>query len=323
MRIDIEPFNEVFFVNCGYQALLAATRFHAGTCFPIIANSCGKYSCSPVGGAMEFTVDHVNFMKESTLLDWLGIVLEEHGYLEELEEAVVRAIELGRPSIVDVDWSVVKSTPFFGKSARPHSVLLHGYDRTVKEFSVIGNATAQPLNYARHSLPVEEIAGGYNAFNSKFNADGSKKSYCLISFVRQPIFGEVQAVELCRTLLGQTILRYGSSNLSTIECLRDTIWQSLHVDGISMAINQGLTFVQSAMKSRLVDEYKLYRFIQDENALRSAKAVVGALRLVLDILLKMEITKSAGPRVGARLRHAIDAWFEAEKWFNAQVALSS
>lgn len=312
VRLDIKPFNDVFFQHCRNQGLVAATHHFAGTYLPLLANSAAYFTAE-----LDLAVQYDQTHELPELLTRLGVSLEDHVRSLDLVTDLRDALASGHSVLVDFDWfDVALQKDHYQKKHSGHCALVIGYDDTARQFDIIVNDTMVGLAYRSCAVPYDQLDAGHASFNRAFNADDEARTFSVIRGTHGGnTFSHAEVAALARDTFQTTQARHGTSTLAALGSVHGTLtapWDD-HDDARQTARLLNF-FIGEAMNARKVARFTFERI--DGSASETTRAALAAsatgLETMRNILLKAEFSGKYTANVFCRLADQAEAVLHAE-----------
>lgn len=316
VRLEVEPFNEVFFQDCRNQGLLAATHYFSGTFLPFFANTAAYFEAEP-----ELGVQYHNTHELPELLARLGVSLEDHVQSLDLVNNLRDALSAGHPVLVDFDWfDVPLQKDHYEKKHGGHCALVVGFDDAARQFDVIVNDTMIGLAYRPCTVTYAQLTAGHASFNKLFNSDHAGRTFSVVRGTHgSSTFSQADITALARETFRTTQARHGSTTLAALEKVKATL--TALADGQEDARQTARLlnfFIGEAMNARKIGKFAFEQITGtgSEVTLSALTASAASLETMRNILLKAEFSGKYRASVFSRLAHQVEAVLRAEEILN-------
>jgi hypothetical protein len=166
---SIEPFNDILYKSCFYNAYFSILRHHNISVLPVLANDVIVYRYDKEKG-LNLSWEFIHNEDIERLSDSVGIGIEKKVECEDPVNDVIDAIMLKKPVIVSIDsyYEPFRSDTY-KKKHWPHSLLIYGYDDNEQLFHIIEHKNLENLAYERQTIDYIDFANAYYGYKTNFN----------------------------------------------------------------------------------------------------------------------------------------------------------
>ncbi|TNJ42304.1 non-ribosomal peptide synthetase [Phaeobacter sp. B1627] len=313
VRLDVEPFNEVFFQHCRNQGLLSATHYFSAAFLPFFANTATYFEAEP-----ELSVHYHDTYDQPELLARLGVAVEDHIQSHDLVNNLRDALTAGHPALVDFDWfDVSLQKDHFQQKHSGHSALVVGFDDTAQQFDIVVNDTMIGLNYRHCTVAYAQLVAGHVSFNKVFNADRLAPSFSVIRGKHgRNTFSQAEIAALAQDTFLTTQARHGASTLAALEKVKAILTApGNHQDDARQTARLLSFFIGEAMNARKIAKFACEQINGSGSTvmLSALSASAAGLETMRNILLKAEFSGKYTASVFSRLADQAEAVLRAEE----------
>jgi non-ribosomal peptide synthase protein (TIGR01720 family) len=177
----IQPFNNVFYKDCFYNALFAAAGYFGICIEPFLANDAFCYSPREERLPLYIQTESRSHEDIFRLIKHCGIEYVVTEVSRDIIKDIEWAITGGRPAVVRIDCyyeSCRKDT--YRKKHWPHTLLVTGFDQRLRQFYILEHTNIDSLDYAEQTISYEELVECYNGLLEHFRVTEDFPSF--ISF---------------------------------------------------------------------------------------------------------------------------------------------
>lgn len=266
----IEPFNDVFFINCFYSALFSVVQYYGQNIMDYLLNHITAYQYHEDKPALKFDVD---FLESGSLLDTLKkheITVEKKMPEGSVLQEIFKDIDKQNPVIIGVDCyylSIRKDT--YNKNHWPHSILIYGYSLEKKTFFAIEQRRINTLTYEKKEIPFEDIQTAYGAYVENYN-NGKlyAPAYVSISGKRRETVVEQDRKSYSARYI-ETILQKKTELQERIQslslCCKNLLEIVDNQEMLSETVTNLLYVINNIVNGKLVERYKLKELYGEED----------------------------------------------------------
>lgn len=168
--IEIKPFNDILFKDCFYNAFFSIVKYFNRDITPFLINDFAVYSYDSGKNGIRIGIDYTSIKDTNHILDELGMKAETRMVSSDPIYDIHSAISRGNPAIIRVDcFSEPVRIDTFNAIHWSHSLLVHGYDKLKKEFSVMEQENMNSLSYKVKSISYCDMGKAYEGYLDNFH----------------------------------------------------------------------------------------------------------------------------------------------------------
>lgn len=230
----IEPFNDVYYINCYYSCLFSTIKYLGKDIKDLLVNTIYCYEVSQLYDKIIFSTEIGRKDEVAAQLKTMGIHATRKNEVDDVFESIQTAIDNKKPVIVFIDpyyLSYRKDT--FRKFHSNHAVLICGYDNKNQKVHLIDQTNFLRLDYAKREVPYHEFAAAFDIVKEVIHQEPEQwddKSTRLHSMKKWGIYCEFENME--------SVLRQDDNHIS----LYTTNIQN-NID----SIHKGLNFIKEKL----------------------------------------------------------------------------
>ncbi len=164
-KIDnIQPFNELFFINCFYNSLFSIINYYQKSIIPFLSNSILVYSYNS-NNEISFSVDFISKYNDKELLGKMGIIQQPKKDTNHLIQDIIISIDNNNPILLSVDCFYLPIRPeFYLKKHCRHALTVYGYDNHNLKFYIIEQKHFDSLTYAKTEINCKDLLNGFKGY---------------------------------------------------------------------------------------------------------------------------------------------------------------
>jgi tyrocidine synthetase-3 len=168
--LEVEPFNEVFFRDCTYQALIPAIRHFDREFQLLFANCYSFYDIDSTSKNIRFLNRYILNKTDEQLFESLGLKIDKYFGSHDISDDIIKYLSIGAFVIVQVDcYYIERKKALYHKKHGAHSMLVYGFDKTDRMFFIIDNQAILSTNYQKNIIDFDELKAAYEGYNQHFN----------------------------------------------------------------------------------------------------------------------------------------------------------
>ncbi len=186
---NIEPFNEIFYKNCFYDALFPIIRHFNRPELAFTANNLFFYDLDTSQPLINFKHHTIHFVPENDLYNLLGIGIINKTSSSDIIRDLITAVNNDRPVIIYIDCFYESIRPdAYNKNHFPHTILIYGYDSKEKNFHILEHNYRESYLYEKRTISYLDIVNSYHGYLENLFEDHSHQSYCEFYLKRDTSF---------------------------------------------------------------------------------------------------------------------------------------
>ena len=175
---NIEPFNDIYYRSCFYNALFPVIRHLNKDCTPFLVNDVPIYTCVPDKEAIWLTVDYRSNKALEQLFHEQNITVSTKLSSNSITNDVIFSISQNRPVIIVIDcyYALVRED-LYQKEHWPHFWLVYGYDAVKKVFNIIEHRHRGSLSYKKYEVSYQELENSYKGYLENFHKGSNEPTF--------------------------------------------------------------------------------------------------------------------------------------------------
>lgn len=296
---DVQPFNEIFYRDCTYQAFIPAID-HFGRNFQLLfANSIPVYEVDENATSVKVKNSYITDKTDPELYHALGIKVNKFFDNKSIIEDLKNYLSQGALAVVQVDcYYLARKKELYQKKHKPHSMLIYGYDVKEQLFYIIDNQDSQDTNYQKNTLSFDELRTAYKGYNDIFNPLRTEITIYIIS-------GNEAGTQTGYD--NETIRKIAIENLEKIKQKLPESKQSLdllYTNFVDVTSNEQTMLANIHQLNHVIGEirnakrielYKATKILKDEAMAGILDGILKNLEYIRNVLTKMEISQLYRP----------------------------
>ncbi len=172
----IEPFNEVIYKDCFYNALFPVLQYYGYDRNEVLCNDVLIYESSDNGGSIE--ASYIIRDKLLHLLNNCGLKINRIVHSNDIISNVKSALARGRMAIIQIDcyYSPLREDTYKIEHW-PHTLLIYGYDDELKSVYILEQSDKNSLDFKEQQMKYQDIITAYEGARDHFAANRQYPSY--------------------------------------------------------------------------------------------------------------------------------------------------
>lgn len=169
----IEPFNELFYRNCFFNALFPIIKYSNKSIMPLLMNDVVVYNKDAVGeGAMSLNASYLTVKSFEELLKCEAYQMECILKSADIIQDVKNGIDKSIPVIVWIDafYEPIR-TDVYNQAHRDHTLLVYGYDEDKQIFHIIEHENMDDLDYRKREISYADMQKCYEGYLKNYWED--------------------------------------------------------------------------------------------------------------------------------------------------------
>ncbi len=171
---NIEPFNEIWYKNCIYQAYLPVIKCFTDSILAVLMSSFFVYD---LDDSNLLFLKEINFKLPVEFQAELGIGMKAKYKSDDIIKDLETAIQNDRVALIFIDSFYESIKPEYNKVHGTHCFPIYGYNRDQQIFHIIECKYTHSQLYEKRILPYQDIINGYNGFIENIQPKAKKPSY--------------------------------------------------------------------------------------------------------------------------------------------------
>lgn len=287
----MEPFNDVFYIDCFYNSLFSVTKHFNRSNNPVLVNDIFIFKYRLEKGLLHPGMKTIQIKNFEELRDVVDVYDNSIFVCDTLVETIKNAINLGNPVIIWIDcfYSPIRKD-VYQKYHWAHTLLVYGYDDSAGIFNIIEHEHRENLMY-KHKVLEYEIVNRCNRGYVEHFHHGQFPTYHEFFVKKKNSFNNIdnpQSIIEARKILLENIQNYREDIVQNMDSI-----ESFLFDYRSIVADMGQVIVQiphlierlnKIINFRRMEEYRLLKIMPDETALACLQKAIEAwnqFRLVL------------------------------------------
>lgn len=264
----IEPFNDIFYNECLYNALFPVVNLYGGDIGSVLSNDIIGYKFNRSQNKTEFGIEFISEKTLEEVLETVGIDLERKFSTSDMLQDIVFSIAGGQLFILVVDcfYESIREDSY-QKIHWPHTLCIYGYDLDRKVFNILEHDSINSILYKPAQISIKDALEASNGYIVNYRKES-----------RVPIYYRFSQGEKAKACLrddnrfGSNYLRYHQENKKIIykglDELRHfiTVFEKAtqNVSGLEAFIESIFYNIEAVINSRESERYRVKRFFQEE-----------------------------------------------------------
>ncbi len=267
----IEPFNDIFFINCFYSALFSVVQYYGQSIMDYLLNNIATYLYKPDKELLKFDVDFLTVGDLTDTLKKHEITIENKKPDSHVLQEILKDIDNQNIVILGVDcYYITIRKDTFNKNHWPHSILLYGYSMEKKAFLAIEQLRINTLTYKKTEIPFEDIRVAYEAYVENYNnSELYAPSYISASGKRRTFALGEEELKSYRSRYEEALLQNQTELQARIQslslCCKNLENIVNNQDLLSESTTNLLFVINNIINGKLVERYKLMKLYGEED----------------------------------------------------------
>lgn len=292
----VEPFNEVFYRDCTYQALIPAIHYFGRNFQLLFANSNSIYEVDESSKNVRFRSSYVVDKSDQELFQALGIKVNKFYDSHDICEDLMNNLSQGALAIVKVDcYYIERKKELYLKKHGAHSVLVYGYDKKKQVFNIIDNQSIIGVNYQKNLMSFEELKTAYAGYIEHFNLLHDQVTLYTVSKkdAGEPPDYDKDAIRTITLHNLDKLKQKLPENRSALDHLYNN-FADLISDEETLLTNvaQLNHVVGEIVNAKKIEQYKAAHILQHEAMTQVLNGIVEHLEDIRNVLTKIEMSQT-------------------------------
>ncbi|WP_077852242.1 non-ribosomal peptide synthetase [Clostridium felsineum] len=165
---NIEPFNDIFYKNCYYNALFPVIKHYNKNILLFLINDVLVYDYNAEKAYIDIQYIGCNPMKD--ILYEEGIDICGKDISNDIIDDIIKAIKKESPVIITIDcyYSSIRQDTY-KKIHWSHALLVYGFNLNTKKFNVIEHSHKDNLTYSKATMSFEDLQNSYLGYIKNFS----------------------------------------------------------------------------------------------------------------------------------------------------------
>lgn len=178
--IYVEPYNDLFFKSCFYNALFACIKYFGINPFDIMVHSFPSYEVDKNKGLIgEKFIERKSWRE---ILEEDGLEVTTFTHCDSIIETVRTSLRKNALIIIQLDGFYSPIRPdLFGKIHWAHNILICGYDNLLGEFSVLEQSDRNLLDYKEKKISFYDLEIAFMEGCKRFEVNPSEPPIVIIN----------------------------------------------------------------------------------------------------------------------------------------------
>ncbi|MBZ9770994.1 non-ribosomal peptide synthetase [Mesorhizobium sp. CO1-1-8] len=295
VSLDVEPFSDVFFRDCTYQAILTAARHLGGDINTLTAVATGVCVRSPHRShGLRVAVDYMESHPFYQVLTDMGMTVRRTADTRSICDDLVTALAQGELGIVKLDcYHVEQHEDLYQTRHGDHTVLVCGYDQQRHFFDIVDNQPGRNILYRRTTIAFDDLRAAYDGYQHLFNPHGSDDSALFVSL--QGGRGAVAADPSSAGSVLLDTLRLARSRREEEAAAFDLLHDDFRIVSASEAswsehAERFMFTIGEVLLAKKLQDYQLGRILADDTLARPLREIIFNLSVVLGVLTKLRVS---------------------------------
>jgi len=175
---NIEPFSQIRYISCFYSALFPVVKHFKGTFLPYLISDIYVYA-NKNKDAPEILLSPMQIRDKTELTREMGIFTEAKEVSDNIVEDSINAISNNRPVIVMIDsFYEPLRQDVYQKEHIAHALLLFGYDKNEKTFTIFEHSHKDSFFYERSIINFVDLKKCYEGYINNLKKEDVVSTYC-------------------------------------------------------------------------------------------------------------------------------------------------
>ncbi len=253
----IEPFNDLYYRSCFYNALFPIVMHFNGDIIPFILNDLRAYSYTSTGQGINLDIEFIQLESTEKILSGMNISMDTKEYSSNIIGDIRDSILKDRPALIFIDcfYESIRKDAYRSRHI-PHNITIFGFDDINRQCHIIEHKYRESLTYEKMTISFEDIIDSYESYLANYQ-----------QYLDMPTFFEFYPGEEGRRNTGGTIVL--SSFQENLVGRREIIEKSL--ENLKLFIDEYKQMALSEILMKQVSERVLMCFTNIMNIKRVEK----------------------------------------------------
>ncbi|MGD2089810.1 MAG: amino acid adenylation domain-containing protein [Candidatus Aminicenantes bacterium] len=292
---QVEPFNEVFYKDCYYQALIPAIHYFGGNFQLLFANCNSIYEVDETSKNVKFKNSYISYKADQELFHALGLNVNKFFDSQNICEDLMYYLSQGALAIVNVDcYYVTRKKELYQKKHWSHSMLVYGYCKKDHLFHIIDNQKIMSMSYQKNAISFDELKTAYLGYNDNFNALRQQGSFFTIFKINGDTYTNYDN-ESIRMIAIENLQKMKYKLLDSKNALNFLYTNFINItsnEQMMMANVSQLNYViGEILAAKRIELYKIKNILKNEAIAETLDGIVKYLEYIRNVLTKMEMSQ--------------------------------
>lgn len=170
---SIEPFNNVFYKGCFYNAYFPVLNHFGKNIDLILANDIVVYNTSETSGHLDLDIDFISVKEFGDIQKTADLSMTVLPCTTHVVSRIIQSLSQGKPVIIPVDCFFENiRTDMYNKTHWPHFLLVYGYDINKKSFKIVEHDDVNNLTYKKCEIDFNILEECHNGYIKYFGTSG-------------------------------------------------------------------------------------------------------------------------------------------------------
>ncbi len=162
---NFEPFNEIWFKSCFYQAFFAILHHFNKPSLAYLANNLFLYDIDDSNPMLKLEPQNIDFTPEEEIFKLLEIGVRIKNLSSNIIGDLITSINNNCPVIIFID-CFYESIRFdaYKKHHFPHTLLIYGYDKAKRIFHILEHNYIESMLYEKRTISYLDVRNSYNGY---------------------------------------------------------------------------------------------------------------------------------------------------------------
>lgn len=162
----IEPFNDLFYINCFYNAAFPVAQYFGKSILPFLINDSLIFSLEESDKSLLY-LEYYSIKSIEEITVGMQIACRVIDVCEDPGKEIISAISNDSPVILYIDYFYQSSrAETFHKRHGGHVILVYGFDLQNKKFLILENKQLENLTYEKREIGFDDLIEGYRGYLS-------------------------------------------------------------------------------------------------------------------------------------------------------------
>ncbi|MBU3198524.1 amino acid adenylation domain-containing protein [Clostridium estertheticum] len=269
---DINPFNDVYYIDCFYNAFFPIVNYINGSLLPFLANDVLVYSRDK---EMQLDTKFITSLTvEKILIDEFNIYTDIKVSVGNIVESIKNAILNHRLVIIHIDcyYESIRED-MYNKNHWTHALLVYGYDDEDEVCYVLEHDDINNLNYKPKKISYNDIINCYNGYLTNFQKGEKTPSYFEFYLKNNYLNNSLEKINIkkyqknylnCildnKKVMEESLNKLNKFKLDYINIVNDEEYLRKNIDHIIHQYN-------NIIKAKKADFYKISKLFNDNQKL--------------------------------------------------------
>jgi hypothetical protein len=257
---NIEPFNDLFFINCYYNSLFPILLYYKKSILPILINYVFSYNYKKELVNSSISSNYIPVKNSEEILSEIGIKLCVKVNNNNLIEDTIQSITHSKPVIADINCYYLPIRKEYLKNHLIHTILIYGFNNLEKTFNIIEQKYGDSLSYQKSIITYSDYESSYYGV-SELN-DKDKKLACYYQYSLLEGYNEDAVLDVNNSIKElrmnlQSKIQYIDLGLVMLKEFLDDSTTIFSESALKQNINNLVEGLNSIVNAKRVEYYKM------------------------------------------------------------------